>query len=145
MCASFMSLISSMRRTRGIAIARRSDHETLECTVAVRHRADEHFRSGILRDRSHKVVSSEHLSRVKHADAIGAVRTMKYHRPSKQAAGALLRFDIFTRRRREAPRAKLARVRTGPRLDAIDRTDPLREAHVVRTILCRALPGCVGR
>src|SRR5207248_2590023 len=74
------------------------------------------------------------------ADAVGAMRTVKYHWADKQPAAALLFLDVRTCRAGKTPRTELACVGTRLWLYAVDRTDPHGEAHVMRTVRSRALP-----
>src|SRR3954463_7352242 len=135
-----MDLISSMPRAGETVPRGWPDDQSLESTVAMRHRAHEHIGGAMLRGVTYQVVSRNHLTRVEHADAVTSMRTVEYRRSGKRASCPAFMADIFHGRFGKTPRANTACVRTDARLDAIDGARPLREAHVVRTVSGRTLP-----
>src|SRR5436309_3043893 len=91
-----MDLISSMPRGGETACNARTDDQTLEGAVAVRHRPDQYLRRASVAGRGHHVVTRNHLTRVEHADSIRPVRTLEYHGSGKRPPFAPLRLDIFS-------------------------------------------------
>src|SRR5438270_9146654 len=109
--------------------------------MTMRHGPDEHLGRAVLRYRSHQIVSRDHFTCVEHSDTVSPMRTVKYHRAGKRPAALVLRLHVIARGLWQRPGASSARVRTDAWLDAIDRTGPLREAHIVRPFARRPLPG----
>ena len=120
----------------GMFPTRRQPTTRRERTMAVRHRADRKLRPrrvsaacAIAR------VRVDHVGRVEHADAVGAMGAVKDERlDATSSVVSRLARHVLAHGDREAPVARTARVRALARLDAVDRTRPLGEADVVRAI-----------
>src|SRR3954452_2154130 len=110
-----MALTSSMPRAGETVPRGWPDDQSLESTVAMRHRAHEHIGRAMRCDVTYQVVSRNHLTRVEHADAVSSMRTVEYRRSGKRASGPAFMGDVFLGRFGKTPRASTARVRTDAR------------------------------